>query len=108
MDDWSHSQILAMLEGGNDRLKHFYNRYSPQQNNFDSKNVGNSNRMLQYEKRYNSKASQLYRDLLTKHVNKLISKGECTGRGIKKSSNSKRKKHKKSGKKCENPSNLLI
>ena len=93
MDNWSQSQILSMLEGGNDQLNNFFHRYSHPRCNYDLKYSGNNNRMEIYERRYKSKSSQLYRNLLTKHVNKVISKGAYTGKGIEKLSRLNRKKN---------------
>mmetsp|Transcript_33927 Transcript_33927/g.70543 ORF Transcript_33927/g.70543 Transcript_33927/m.70543 type:complete len:204 (-) Transcript_33927:2627-3238(-) len=53
MDHWTHSQILAMLEGGNDQLHSFFERH----------NMGSM-----VEKRYRTKASKFYRSNLQQHV----------------------------------------
>lgn len=64
MDTWSHSQILAMLEGGNDQLKGFFYRH-------EMDNSAN---------RYFTKASQFYRTHLAKHVDKVSKSGSYEGR----------------------------
>jgi hypothetical protein len=68
MDAWSHSQVLAMLEGGNDQMNHFFDRHQ----------MGNSSSLT--AKRYHTKAGLFYRSNLSKHVNVVSSKGIYEGR----------------------------
>jgi len=68
MDTWTHSQILAMLEGGNDQLQGFFNRHR----------LGNSSTMS--SKRYHTKAANFYRSNLAKHVDSVSQLGAYEGR----------------------------
>ncbi|KAL7574997.1 hypothetical protein ACA910_010815 [Epithemia clementina (nom. ined.)] len=65
MDHWTHTQILAMLEGGNEQLKSFYERHG----------MGSL-----VDKRYHTKASLFYRSNLQRHVNDLACAGAYPGR----------------------------
>mmetsp|Transcript_10701 Transcript_10701/g.15918 ORF Transcript_10701/g.15918 Transcript_10701/m.15918 type:complete len:240 (-) Transcript_10701:169-888(-) len=64
MDSWSHAQILAMLEGGNDQLKKFLQRHSLQGK----------------DDLYKTKAARFYREQLTLHVSRVCENGEYKGR----------------------------
>jgi hypothetical protein len=68
MDAWSHSQVLAMLEGGNDQLNHFFDRHQ----------MGNSSSLT--AKRYHTKAGLFYRSNLSKHVDAVSGIGIYEGR----------------------------
>ncbi|CAB9503928.1 with coiled-coil, ANK repeat and PH domain-containing protein [Seminavis robusta] len=65
MDAWSHSQIMAMLEGGNEQLTSFFDRH------------GMSGMM---DRRYQTKAALFYRSNLQKHVETVANAGEYKGR----------------------------
>merc|ERR1712113_130554 len=69
----SHSQILSMLEGGNEQLEGFFSRHrmssSPQQHGEDMS-----------LKRYHTKAACFYRQNLAKHVEVVSQKGVYKGR----------------------------
>jgi len=81
MDSWSHSQILAMLEGGNEQLNNFFCRHSLSPPISSSKNINQTNVDLAIlEKRYRTKAALFYRQQLGIHVKKLISDGKYKGR----------------------------
>ena len=67
MDHWTHHQLLAMLEGGNEQLKSFYDRHG----------MGTSSLV---EKRYRTKASLFYRTNLRQHVHDLVDAGVYPGR----------------------------
>jgi len=89
MDSWSHTQILAMLEGGNVQLSQFFQRHSlgPVQNaklpppNFSwrSSRTNNDDMMVT---RYKTKAAKFYRDNLTKHIERVKINGEYKGREV--------------------------
>ena len=59
MDCWSHSQVLAMLEGGNDQLKNFFNRHE----------MGEKSKV--YDQRYQTKAARFYRKNMEQHISKI-------------------------------------
>lgn len=68
MDAWSHSQVLAMLEGGNEQLKRFYSRHGMGEDSVASRH------------RYQTKAARFYRNNLDTHVRKVLEGGEYKGR----------------------------
>jgi hypothetical protein len=65
MDHWSHEQVLAMLEGGNEQLDSFFHRHAMS---------GMMN------KRYKTKAARFYRENLGKHVSTVKEAGVYQGR----------------------------
>ena len=79
MDSWSHSQILAMLEGGNDQLTHFFSRHMIVPSSDNAKGSSPNAKCI-FERRYETKAAQFYREQLAMHVKKVISNGEYKGR----------------------------
>lgn len=68
MDAWSHSQVLALLEGGNEQLQHFFERHQ----------MGNNSPVS--SQRYHTKAALFYRTHLDKHVHKVGGSGTYQGR----------------------------
>jgi len=75
MDDWSHSQVIAMLEGGNQQLDAFFERHAL------STTCPTTNRGENIvEIRYKTKAALFYRDNLAIHVNNVCSMGRYMGR----------------------------
>jgi hypothetical protein len=68
MDAWSHSQILAMLEGGNAQLETFFDRHK----------MGSSSPTS--SKRYHTKGAEFYRNHLGEHAKKVAHSGEYKGR----------------------------
>lgn len=82
MDEWSHLQVLAMLEGGNKQLMDFFARH---QMGGGGRNGGEGtcsrpiNAMMTY-KRYQTKAAQFYQTHLAKHVNEVSNAGIYLGR----------------------------
>jgi Putative GTPase activating protein for Arf len=70
MDAWSHGQVIAMLEGGNNQLATFYDRHG--MGACDSKDM--------IDRRYETKAALFYRSNLQRHVEKVASSGEYKGR----------------------------
>jgi hypothetical protein len=76
MDAWSHSQVLALLEGGNEQMQHFFQRHQ----------MGNDSSASNH--RYQTKAARFYKIHLEKHVDKVASVGLYKGREA-----SRRKRH---------------
>lgn len=68
MDAWSHSQVLALLEGGNDQLQSFFQRHEMGINSSASNH------------RYKTKAARFYKTNLEKHVEKVSKDGMYKGR----------------------------
>jgi hypothetical protein len=68
MDAWSHSQVLAMLEGGNEQLQQFFARHGMGEDSVASKH------------RYQTKAARFYRRNLDSHVEKVLESGVYKGR----------------------------
>merc|ERR1711977_104676 len=68
MDSWSHSQVLAMLEGGNDQLENFYCRHDMGENS------------TAFDRRYQTKAARFYRNNMEHHVEKIRQLGQWKGR----------------------------
>jgi len=69
MDTWSHTEILAMLEGGNEQLRGFFRRHRME-----------SDDLVMRAKRYHTKAARFYRKNLAKHVQQVANKGVYKGR----------------------------
>ena len=95
MDNWSHAQILALLEGGNAQLRDFYNRHKLcTEAKSNSENGGTQKGPITKENvtimRYKTKAAQFYRQELTLHVEKVLNSGEYKGREV-----SRRLRHRK-------------
>ena len=68
MDCWSHSQVLAMLEGGNEQLQNFYYRHD----------MGEKSKV--FDHRYQTKAACFYRTNMGNHVEKIGQIGQWMGR----------------------------
>lgn len=62
--DWSHAQVLQMLEGGNQQLSGFWNRHG----------------LSQHGQRYHTKAARFYRQHLVGHVEQVADSGIYQGR----------------------------
>jgi len=75
MDEWSHSQVLAMLEGGNQQLTGFFARHQMVADTTGKRGTG-----IIISKRYQTKAARFYRTNLTKHINKVSVAGVYLGR----------------------------
>jgi len=99
MDNWSHAEVLAMLEGGNVQLQEFFERHHlcPQDlTNTTTTIVDNHahQRMIAEGKllasdntnitnmRYKTKAAQFYRQQMALHVSKVLRSGEYKGREV--------------------------
>jgi len=82
MDEWLHSEILAMLEGGNEQLQEFFTRHELCR----EANNGTSNDVITKENvtlmRYKTKAALFYRQQLSLHVAKVQESGEYQGREV--------------------------
>lgn len=88
MDSWSHSDVLAMLEGGNQQLDGFFSRNllttSP-----ESSCAKNGSIVLN---RYKTNAAKFYRNNLSSHVSKIMKKGKYIGRDAYRNKKSKKNK----------------
>lgn len=88
IDNWLHSDVVAMLEGGNHQLSQFFDRHnlSPRHskdvsNAFSFDREKSSNQLISSnENRYLTKAARFYRENMLKHVNKVVSSGIYKGR----------------------------
>lgn len=87
MDSWSHAQILAMLEGGNDQLKKFVQRHSLQGK----------------DDLYRTKAARFYREQLALHVSRVCENGEYEGRDASRRLSTSPKRAKRSKKRRSTP-----
>lgn len=76
LDHWSHSQILKMLEGGNQQLDGFFARHSL------STRGGTKAAAVILDKRYRTKAAKFYRDGIQKHVDTVADTGLYRGRKV--------------------------
>ena len=72
MDAWSHSQVLAMLEGGNQQLQSFFQRHR-MGNHCDPTGTMTSTR-------YRTKAALFYSTHLKMHAEVVAESGSYTGR----------------------------
>lgn len=76
MDSWSHSDVLAMLEGGNQQLDDFFCRHELSTSSAHSEEE-NTAIMLN---RYRTNAAKFYRKNLTLHTSRVSCKGKYNGR----------------------------
>jgi hypothetical protein len=79
MDSWTHSNILSMLEGGNQQLSNFFTRHAlPAPGGSDCRitNTGKD--------RYKTNAALFYRRNLNVHVETVKEAGAYSGRRRKK------------------------
>eukprot|EP00542_Grammatophora_oceanica_P011494 CAMPEP_0194039862 /NCGR_PEP_ID=MMETSP0009_2-20130614/11941_1 /TAXON_ID=210454 /ORGANISM="Grammatophora oceanica, Strain CCMP 410" /LENGTH=194 /DNA_ID=CAMNT_0038682817 /DNA_START=501 /DNA_END=1085 /DNA_ORIENTATION=- len=81
MDEWSHAEVLSLLEGGNGQITEFFTRHKlcPKSHKGTKSNgaITESNVTLM---RYKTKAAQFYREQLGLHVGKVMTSGEYKGR----------------------------
>jgi hypothetical protein len=56
MDAWTHSQVIAMLEGGTEQLQQFFTRH------------GMDNSTEAFHHRYQTRAAKFYRQNMERHV----------------------------------------
>lgn len=70
MDAWNHEQVLAMLEGGNDQMRSFFERHQM------------GTRSSLFQQRYHTKAAKFYRTQLKLHVLKVAESGLYKGREV--------------------------
>ena len=68
MDSWSHAQVLAMLEGGNEQLQNFFGRHE----------MGKESKV--FDQRYQTKAARFYRRNMKQHVETIERIGQWKGR----------------------------
>lgn len=94
LDSWSHSQTLAMLEGGNDQLSQFFDRHllSPISFSNSNKPCLHSSENPIIERRYKTKAASFYRQNLSLHVEQVIANGLWLGRDASRSLSCKKNK----------------
>eukprot|EP00428_Durinskia_dybowskii_P080639 CAMPEP_0170437026 /NCGR_PEP_ID=MMETSP0117_2-20130122/44456_1 /TAXON_ID=400756 /ORGANISM="Durinskia baltica, Strain CSIRO CS-38" /LENGTH=168 /DNA_ID=CAMNT_0010697103 /DNA_START=176 /DNA_END=679 /DNA_ORIENTATION=+ len=69
MDAWSHNQVLALLEGGNQQMKRFFQRHQM-----------NGETAHALDRQYRTKAALFYRTHLDHHVAKVADAGLYNGR----------------------------
>jgi hypothetical protein len=86
MDDWSHENILHMLEGGNGQLSKFYHRHqlgdssaSDSDSDTSTVDVRSSNNDI-ISMRHKTKAALYYREQLRHHVSKVMEADQFQGR----------------------------
>ena len=83
MDEWSLTEVLSMLEGGNSQLLSFYTRHSltpescPSASEAPEKII---NRETVTKMRYKTKAALFYRRQMEIHVVKILENGPYRGR----------------------------
>jgi len=91
MDSWSHEQIMAMLEGGNEQLQDFFMRhklsevYIEESTSSSAKITKDNVRLM----RYKTKAALFYRQQLNMHIRQVLDAGAYRGRAA-----SRRLRHK--------------
>lgn len=69
MDAWSHSQVLALLEGGNQQMKQFFQRHHMHGESIEALDI-----------QYRTKAARFYKKSLDQHVDKVAGAGLYSGR----------------------------
>lgn len=82
MDDWSHTEVLSMLEGGNNQLNDFFARHglpAHHQSSFSDIPALPADH-LAVKNRYSTNAAVFYRNNLFSHVKKLEESGLYRGR----------------------------
>lgn len=72
MDSWQHSQVLAMLEGGNEQLRGFFVRHRMDNCNDASASITSQ--------RFRTKAALFYSTHLRQHVDAVTMSGPYRGR----------------------------
>lgn len=87
MDRWSHLQVLAMLEGGNEQLQNFYVRHDMGPPAGDDKNK------KIFQQRYHTKAAKFYRRNMESHVNNIKQIGQYKGRAASRRGSAQRRSH---------------
>jgi len=116
MDTWTHTQVLRMLEGGNDQLQTFYDRHalgrqhhtpaaaaalssssfssssssSVSSETNTSSTTTTNNTIVQ--KRYHTKAAQFYRQHLGIHIENMKQRPRWQGRDASRSSQQRRRR----------------
>lgn len=83
MDTWSHSQVLAMLEGGNEQITRFFERHALTEKTHPCSFGGDEELRSKHNVttvRYRTKAALFYREKLAAHVKELMNAGRYRGR----------------------------
>jgi len=83
LDSWSHTQVLAVLEGGNEQMKQFFHRH--QMN-------GETDEELDFQ--YKTKAAHFYKTHLQQHITRVAESGVYRGREV---ARNLKKKHPRQG-----------
>jgi hypothetical protein len=79
MDDWSHAEVLSMLEGGNAQLHEFFERHSLcADSDLAKNNLLTKDNVITM--RYKTKAALFYRKQLAIHVENVLKSGVYRGR----------------------------
>jgi hypothetical protein len=71
MDAWTHTQVLALLEGGNQQMKQFFRRHHMFGETVDALDL-----------QYTTKAARFYRTHLDQHVTLVANAGVYHGREL--------------------------
>jgi hypothetical protein len=79
LDSWSHAQVLAVLEGGNEQLQQFFQRHQMGNSHNHHHSTHHSSQPA-IRDRYQTKAALFYRAQLEVHVEKIAKNGQYKGR----------------------------
>jgi len=71
LDAWSHSQVLALLEGGNSQMRQFFRRHHMYGTTLEELNL-----------QYQTKAADFYKTHLNHHVTRVAEAGVYPGREV--------------------------
>jgi len=96
MDSWKHSDVLAMLEGGNKQLGDFFARHALSTNSNDEITVN----------RYKTNAAKFYKKNLCIHVSKVSDAGVYMGRELSRQPQQKRRRKNHKGAEDKNECSL--
>lgn len=76
MDEWTATEVLSMLEGGNRQMEQFFQRHCLTEETYTEGKIAQNVRVL----RYKTKAALFYRRHLERHVQSLLEAGPYRGR----------------------------
>lgn len=76
MDSWSHSNVLAMLEGGNKQINDFFSRHEL----CPSSNLSRDENCTLVKNRYRTNAAKFYKKNLALHCSNVGNQGMYCGR----------------------------
>lgn len=82
MDSWSHTEVLSMLEGGNDQLSAFYVRHYLCKDSYCGSNGSPCSTDAINLMRYKTKAALFYRKNLDLHIDRVCALGVYKGREV--------------------------